>query len=229
MSDRSSHQAQSASRKFVPDVNPLENRLLLSQTVTFPDGSSFVFPTFNRLPRTGGTFLQSGTALTIGVGQRTSNTVNISEQAVGSATVEWNGLASHSITGVQSILVQAGKSGHDQITINTGNPMALATTGASGAVPALGFAREVSHPVHALFAARTSPTAVQTGTVLTVTVTSPRLTALEISSWNFGHQVQLESSGSAQPIFTDVSTINVDIRNGTNDFVALDNAVAKGP
>jgi hypothetical protein len=210
-------------------VNLLESRLLLSQTVTFPDGSSFVFPTFVHLPRTGGTFLQSGTALTIGVGQRTSNTVNISEQGVGSATVEWNGLASHSVTVVQSILVQAGKSRHDQITINTGNPMALATAAAPDVVPARVFAREVSHPVHAVLARRTGPTAVQTGTVLTVTVTSPKLTALEILSSNFGGQVQLESSGGAQPVFMGVNTINVDIRNGANDFVALDNVVTKSP
>ena len=45
---------------------------------------------------------------------------------------------------------------------------------------------------------------------------------------NLGSQVQLESSGNAKPIFMGVSTINVDIRNGANDFVALDNAVAKG-
>ena len=69
MSDRPPHQSPGTARKFVPSVNPLESRLLLSQQVFFPDGSHVVFPLFTRLPRTGGTALQSGTALTVGVGQ----------------------------------------------------------------------------------------------------------------------------------------------------------------
>ena len=72
MSEKPSNQSLAASRKFIPELKPLESRLLLSQSqrVSFPDGTSFVFPTFAHLPRTGGVSVQNGTVLGIGVGQR---------------------------------------------------------------------------------------------------------------------------------------------------------------
>ena len=69
MSDQPSLQGPGPSRKFLPEVKPLESRLLLSRRVSFPDGTSFIFPTFTHLPRTGGVSEQSGTVLGIGVGQ----------------------------------------------------------------------------------------------------------------------------------------------------------------
>ncbi len=229
MRDRSSHQSESTPRKFVPDMVALEGRVLLSQTVAFPGSTSVVFPTFTRLPRTGGALLQSGTALTLGVGQRTSNTVNVANLGGQAVSVEWNGRPVHSVTNIQAILVQAAVSGRDQVLVDLGAATALATAGPSGVTPALGFARNVSHPVHALISPRTSPTAVQTGTVLTIRDTSPRITSLAISSVNSGQQVRVEWSGSGIRSFTGVSTIIVDIRNGRNNFIALDSVVAKGP
>ncbi len=229
MRDRSTHQSESPSRKFVPDMVALEGRLLLSRAVSFPDGTTFVFPIFPRLPRTGGALLQSGTALTVGVGQRTSNTVNVSNLGGQAVSVEWNGRPTHSVTNVQAILVQAAVSRRDQVLVDLGAATALATAGPSGVTTALGFARNVSHPVHALISPRTSPTAVQTGTVLTIRDTSPRITSLAISSVNSGQQVQVEWSGSGIRSFTGVSTIIVDIANGRRDFIALDNVVSKSP
>ena len=74
MSDKPPHQGLAGTRKFVPQVRPLETRLLLSrsQTVSFPDGASITFPTLVNLPRTGGVFMQTGTVLAIGVGERLS-------------------------------------------------------------------------------------------------------------------------------------------------------------
>jgi hypothetical protein len=207
-------------------VDALEGRLLLSRAVFFPDGASFIFPTFRNLPRTGGVFVQSGTALSIGVGQRTSNTVHVSGLEGGMASVEWNGRAAHSLTGVQEILVQAARSGHDHIKINLGSTTALATASASDMTSAVGFAQAVSHPIRALRSPRTSPTAVQSGTVLTITDTSRKITELALS--NFDQRVQLEWNGSTDPSFTGVSTIIVNITNGRKDFVALHNAVATG-
>ena len=46
MSDQPSLQGPGPSRKFLPEVKPLESRLLLSRQVSFPDGTSFIFPTF---------------------------------------------------------------------------------------------------------------------------------------------------------------------------------------
>ena len=62
MIDKPSHQGFAGSRKFIPQVKPLESRLLLSrsQSVSFPDGATVVFPTFVNLPRTGGAFAQDG-------------------------------------------------------------------------------------------------------------------------------------------------------------------------
>lgn len=217
MSDRSTHQSGPRSRKFVPDGGTLESRVHLSLAVSFPDGSSFIFPTFPQLPRTGGTMLQSGTALTVGVGQRTRNTVHLSGQGGGAGSVEWNGRAPHLFTGVQAILVQAASSRRDLITIH----LSSTTTVASASASDMGSSPQGSHLVHALRSPRTSGTAIQTGTVLTFTDTSRKITELAIS--NFGQRVQLEWRGSAMPSFTGVSTIIVNISNGMKDFVALDN------
>ena len=79
MSDQPSLQGPGPSRKFLPEVKPLESRLLLSRQVSFPDGTSFIFPTFIHLPRTGGVSEQSGTVLGIGVGQPMTNTVQVTD------------------------------------------------------------------------------------------------------------------------------------------------------
>ena len=85
MSGKPSHQGPTASRKFLPDVKPLESRLLLSQSqkVSFPDGISIVFPIFMHLPRTGGVSAQTGTVLGIGVGQSTTNMVQVTDDGRG--------------------------------------------------------------------------------------------------------------------------------------------------
>jgi hypothetical protein len=210
-----------SSKKFVPALNPLESRLLLSRQVTFPDGASFVFPTFPLLPRTGGTFLQTGTALTIGVGQTRSNNVNITDEGSGAQSVEWNGNPSHQLGGVQSILVQAGRSGHDRITISLGASVALASAGSSTSTSV---ARADSFPIHA-FRARTSGRAIQTGSVLNISATSPRINVIAIESWNQGQMVQAQWNGGSVHTFTGVQTIIVDVRNSTKDFVGLDEAV----
>jgi hypothetical protein len=233
MSARPSDQAQDSKRKFAPSVNPLESRLLLSRQVPFPDGTSFSFPTFMRLPRTGGALIQSGKALTVGVGQRTSNTVNIAEEGGGAAAVEWNGLPQHSITGVQAVLVQAGTAAHDKIKINlTGSAAvagAMSVPAFEASATAPGHASPASHAVNAVRGPRTGGTAVQIGTVLTISVTARKINAVTIESWNSGQMVQAEWNGGDQHSFTGVSTIIVDVRNGSKDFVALDNVVAEGP
>jgi hypothetical protein len=233
MSEQRSYPSPAASRKFVPDVNSLEGRLLLSQQVTFPGGASFIFPTFQRLPRTGGALLQSGTALTVGVGQPTTNTAHVGFDGIGGATVEWNGRAPHSITGVRAVLVQAGRAASDQITVHlTSATPFVAAANAPAAVTA---ASAASHPVHTLRlrGARTSGTAVQSGSVLTVTVTSPKINNVDINtlpaSSGSSPDVQVEWNGGSVHNFTGVDTIIVDIKNGRKDVVALDDAAATGP
>jgi hypothetical protein len=214
-------QPPGSSKKFVPALNPLESRLLLSRQVTFPGGASFVFPTFVHLPRTGGALFQSGSALTVGVGQTGSNSVNITDEGSGAQSVEWNGTPTHQVAGVQSILVQAGRSRHDRITINLGASIALAN---AGSLTSTSLARADSFPIHA-FRLRTSGTAIQTGSVLNISATSPRINVIAIESWNQGQMVQAQWNGGSVHTFTGVDTIIVDVRNSTKDFVGLDEAV----
>jgi hypothetical protein len=180
------------------------------------------------LARTGGALMQSGTVLTVGVGQRTSNTVQVTEGPAG-ASVEWNGRAPQSVAAFQAVLVQAGQSAHDHVTINLGASTALATASVSDPASSAGQIREASHQVHAVRAPRTGGTAVQSGTVLTISVTSRKINEVAISNCVAGRTVEAEWTGSGPRTFSGVTTIVVDIRNGTKDLVALDNAVAKGP
>jgi len=206
-------------------VNPLESRLLLSRQVFFPDGFQAVFPLFTRLPRTGGTSLQSGTALTVGIGQPTTNTAVFQGVGASSASVEWNGRPAHSFTSVDATLVQIGRARRDEVTFHLTNPRTSGTAIATGqflAAPALN-AETVAHPLHPFRRiARTSGTAVQSGSLLTISVTGPKINTVEISSLNFGQVVQAEWNGGAIHDFSGVSTIIVDIKNGRKDLVGLD-------
>jgi hypothetical protein len=233
MSDRPSHQSPGTAGKFVPSVNPLESRLLLSQQVFFPDGFQAVFPLFTHLPRTGGRALQSGTALTVGVGQPTVNKAVIQGVGASNATAEWNGRKVHSFADVDATLIQIGGATRDKVTFHLTNPRTSGTAVATGllvATPAVS-ARALAHEVHPLplTRLRTSGAAFQSGSVLTITLTAPKTNAVEISSQNFGQVVQAEWNGGGPHKFLDVSTIIVDIRNGRNDLVGLDVAAANGP
>ena len=119
MSYKPSHQGPTASRRCFPEVKALESRLLLSrsQTVSFPDGSSVVFPVFLHLPRTGGVSVQRGTVVGIGVGQHTTNSVQVTDDGAGDDTDEWNGGPVHSFTGITSTVIQLQRARTNQITI----------------------------------------------------------------------------------------------------------------
>jgi hypothetical protein len=205
----------------------------LSQFVSFPDGSRFAFPVIVQVTRTGGTALQSGAALSIGVAQRTTNTVQITSNGEGAATVEWNGRPPRSFTGVEATLVQAGAARQDLVTFHLTNPRTGGTAIAAGQIVTTptASARTLARSAHSLRSqsARTSGIAVQTGSVLTITVSSPKIDVVEISSWNFGRLVRAEWNGGAVRSFSGVNTIIVDIRNDTKDLVGLDVATGKAP
>jgi hypothetical protein len=232
MRNRRIPQIHGTPTKCLANVSTLESRVLLSRQVAFPDGSSQVFPLSSRLPRTGGVPIQSGTALTIGVGQPKSNAVQLTLDGAGGAQAEWNGGPVHSFTGVQDTLVQIGRARFNQVTFNLNGPR---TGGTSFATGLLATTPEVStetlaHTVHAdRLRFRTSGTAVQSGTVLTVTVNAPKSNTVEISSLNSGQVVQAEWNGGAVHNFSGVSTIIVDTTTGQSDLVALDITAAKGP
>ncbi len=222
MSDQPSLQGPGPSRKFLPEVKPLESRLLLSRQVSFPDGTSFIFPTFMHLPRTGGVSEQSGTILGIGVGQRTTNSVQVTDDGQGGIQAEWNGGPVHSFTGISSSVIQTERSRRNQITFNLTSSRTGPTAVAVGLhVPTdVALPSEGAHPVKARIN-RTSGIGVQSGSVLTVTGNKRTTNTVEISNSGAG-AVAVEWNGGAVHSFAGIATIVVDTRNAKNDLVALD-------
>jgi hypothetical protein len=243
MSDRPSNLSPANQRKFVPSWNPLESRVLLSQRVFFPDGSSLVFPLFNRLPRTGGTAHQSGTALTIGVGQPTTNRASIAfgpespTTAVGKAVVEWNGRHSLVFKSVQATLVEIAGARQDLVRIHLPGAPTPSPSATQALKPATASkAIRLGHSVQVLPRIRTGPIGKQSGSVLTITVTTPKINTVAIESWNRGARVEAEWSGpgdlahgGSPHTFTGVKTIIVVLRNGRKDLVALENMASTVP
>ena len=240
MSDQPSHPDPGPSRKFIPEMNPLESRFLLSQTVSFPDGTRLVVPSLNRLPRTGGVSVQNGTVLSIGVGQPTTNAVQVTDDGKGDVQAEWNGGPVHSLTGVTATVIQARRARRDQITLHlTHGDTVTAVAAAAGSTfrqpgpsvgsTAIAFGSHVptdaastsaeGHP--RIIHGRTSGIAVQSGSVLTVTVDKPGSNTVEISNDGAG-AVRVEWNGGAVHSFTSVETVVVDTKNARNDLVALD-------
>jgi hypothetical protein len=224
MSDQSSLQGPGPSRKFLPEVKPLESRLLLSRQVSFPDGTSFIFPTFPHLPRTGGVSEQSGTVLGIGVGQRRTNTVQATEDGQGGIQAEWNGGPVHSFTGIRSSVIQTERSRSNQITFNLTSPRTGPTAVAVGlqvptdaVLPSEGATPE---KLGVLKVRRTSGIGVQSGSVLTVTVNRRTTNTVEMSN-SGGGAVAVEWNGGAVHSFAGIATIVVDTKNAPKDLVAL--------
>jgi hypothetical protein len=225
MSDQSPHQDSGPSRKFLPEVKPLESRLLMSRQVSFPDGSSFSFPTFLRLPRTGGVSEQSGTVLSIGVGQSTTNAVQVTDDGQGHIQADWNRGPVHSLTGIQATVIEAHRARSNQITFKLPSPRTSPTAVAVGLhVPTdTDLANEGGHPL-SIIGNRTSGIAVQSGSVLTVTVNKRTTNTVEISNIG-GGAVEVEWNGGAAHSFTGVATIVVDTRRARTDLVALDDVI----
>ena len=222
MSDQPYPQGPGPSRKFLPEVKPLESRLLLSRQVSFPDGTSIIFPTFNHLPRTGGVSEQSGTILGIGVGQRTTNAVQMTDDGQGGIQAEWNGGPVHSFTSINATVIQAQRARRNQITFNLTSPRTGPTAVAVGSqIPTdAALTSEDAPPVRARVQ-RTSGIGVQSGSVLTVTVNKRRpirwrsaIAAGALSRWNGTVVLSTPSRG--------VETIVVDTKNAVKDLVALD-------
>jgi hypothetical protein len=229
MSDQPSLQGPGPSRRFHPEVKPLESRLLLSRQVSFPDGTSFIFPTFLRLPRTGGVSEQSGTVLGIGVGQSKTNNVHVTDDGQGGIQAEWNGGPVHSFTGIRSSVIQTERSRSNQITFNlTGSRTGPTAVAVGSHVPTDAvLPSEGAHPhnTHVVSVRRTSGIAVQSGSVLTVTVNRPRTNTVAISNGG-GGAVAVEWNGGAAHSFAGIATIVVDTRNAGKDLVALHDVIS---
>lgn len=219
MSDQPSHQGPGPSRKFVPDVNPLESRFLLS--APDPRGGTTGGDDLPRiLPRTGGVFVQTGSELGIGVGQPTTNTVQVTDDHAGNVQAQWNGGPLHSLTGITTTFILAERARHDQITFTLTSLMTHPAAVAVGSYlpTAAAPASEAGHP--RIIHGRTSGTAVQSGSVLTVMVNRPKSNVVQITNAGAGN-VQVEWNGGMSHSFTGVATIVVDTKNAKKDAVTL--------
>ncbi len=224
MSDQPSLQGPCPSRKFLPEVKPLESRLLLSRQVSFPDGTSFIFRTFLHLPRTGGVSEQRGTVLGIGVGQLTTNTVQVTEEGQGGIQAQWNGGPVHSFTGIRSSVIQTERSRSNQITFNLTSTRTSPTALAVGSqVPTDAvLPSEGANPqkLRVPEVRRTSGSAVLSGSILTVIVDKRTTNTVERSN-SGGGTVAVEWNGGTVHPFERIATIVVDTQNARNDLVAL--------
>jgi hypothetical protein len=219
MSDQPSHQGPGVSRKFVPDVNPLESRFLLS--APDPRGGTTGGDDLPRLlPRTGGVSIQTGSELGIGVGQPTTNTVQVTDDHASNVQAQWNGGPLHRFTGIMTTFIEAERARQDQVTFNLTSsqtsPIAVGSHVPTGAVSASEEGHALNVPLHL----RTSGTAVQSGSVLTVTVNRPKSNVVQLVNEGAG-DVQAQWNGGMVHSFTGVATIAVNASNARKDDIIL--------
>jgi hypothetical protein len=126
------------------------------------------------------------------------------------------------LTGVTTTFIEAERARHDQITFNLTAPrtgpaaVAVASHVATGAVSA----SAEGHPLNVPLSARTSGTAVQSGSVLTVMVNRPLSNVVQITNAGGGN-VQVEWNGGMVHSFTGVATIVANASNATKDDITL--------
>jgi hypothetical protein len=209
---------QAPSREFVPEAKPLESRVLLSST-----GSVVFFsPLFHSLPRTGGDFAQTGSMLAIGVGQPKSNAVQITDDSNGHIQADWNAGPVHTFSAIATTVIQAERARVNKLTFHLTSPR----TGPAAVVVGSLVATDAANPGHGqprdlARHSRTSGAAVQSGSLLTVTVNRPNIDVVQINNEG-GGAVQVEWNGGAAHSFSGVETIVVHTKNARMDQVTLD-------
>jgi hypothetical protein len=171
-----------------------------------------------RLPRTGGASIQVGAVVDIGVGQRSGNTVQINDDGAGSYRAKWNGGPVHSFAGVQAVAVFAKRAAHDQIKINLADQSAASPLAERHVNARADVVDANAGAAPAGRVARTSGTAIQSGTALSVTVNKPTSNQVLILDQG-GGAVEVEWNGGAVHSFTGVTTILVQAQRARNDQV----------
>jgi hypothetical protein len=238
MSEKPIRPDVSPSREFVPEVKSLEGRILLSAAT--PQGDSIVW--YHNPPRTGGIAIQSGSVLSCFVGEPRENQVKVVDNGKGNVSMSWNFGHPQVFKGVTTTIVQAQRAGTDQfsfgigdtvtalgadagstfhqpgpsagstaVELGSGVPMDAATPGGSG------------HPLDTVLHRRTGGIAIQSGSLLTVTVDRPRTNVVQITNEGAGN-VQVEWNGGPVHSFSGVANIIVDAKNARKDQVTLTDA-----
>jgi hypothetical protein len=212
MSHRSSHQDPGPSRKFVPDVNPLENRFLL-----------MCGPPLGGHELLCGIAVQTGTVLSISVNMPTTNTVQVTDDGAGDVQADWNGGAVHSFNGVDTVHVHTEKARNVHVTFSLIGPSTITPDVAvrPHRQTDTATAHEGGDRVFRVATPRKhGGIAVQSGTVLTVTVNRPRTNTVQITDVGAGN-IQVAWNGGSGHSFTGVATIVVDARKARNDHVTF--------
>jgi hypothetical protein len=164
--------------------------------------------------------VEVGSVVGIGVGQPSGNTVQIFYDGSGAYRAEWNGGRIDSFTGARAIDVVAKRARRDQVTINLNDP---ATASPQIQLRSSARTEAVTTAVgkEAAIRLRTSGSAVQTGTLLSVTVNKPSGNAVQILDQGEG-ALEVEWNGGAVHSFTGVTTIDVTAERGRNDRITFD-------
>ena len=148
--------------------------------------------------------------------------MQVTDDHAGNVQAQWNGGPNHLLTGVTTTFIEAERARHDQITFNLTAPRTSPTAVAvgshvpTGAVPA----SEQGHPLNVPLPRRTSGTAVQSGSVLTVMVNRPKSNVVQIVNEGAGN-VQVEWNGGMVHSHEGVKTIIVDASNARKDDIIL--------
>jgi hypothetical protein len=162
----------------------------------------------------------------IGVGQRTSNTVQITDDGTGDVQAEWNGGLVHTFSAVRSTVIQTERARGNQLTIHLTSPRTGPTALAVGSLVATETTMPGGgQPRDLVRNARTSGQAVQSGSLLTVTVNRPTSNVVQINNEG-GGAVQVEWNGGSVHSFSGIETIVVDTKNASRDQVTLDDPAA---
>ena len=164
--------------------------------------------------------------LAIGVGQRTSNTVQITDDGRGHIQAEWNGGHVHTFSTIATTVIQAERARVNELTFHLTSPRTSPAALAVGSLVATDAAIPGGgHPRNLVLHARTSGHAVQSGSLLTVTVDRPNIDVVQINDVG-GGSVQVEWNGGRAHSFSDVKTIVVETKNAREDQVTLDDPAA---
>jgi hypothetical protein len=215
MSDRSSGQALRPRRTFTPGVKRLEDRFLLSSA----QRSSLLVP---QAVKHDGNAVQTGTLLGVTADRSGTNKVHVTDNGAGFVQVDWNGSSVHSFAGIDTVDVHTQKGKKDVITFGlTGGPSVALDDLARppGEADSRLTPGETLHPLIRVLK-RTSQkdgVAVQSGTVLTVTVHESKGNSVQISDKS--GDILVAWNGGSPESFEGINAIVVNAQKARNDQV----------
>ncbi len=203
-----------------PSIERLEGRLVLSSfrlhtSAVIPHAASVVWQP--NPPRTGGLAVQSGSVVSCFVGEPKMNEVQVVDDGSGDVQMSWNSGQPHAFQGVTTSVIQAQRARTNLFEIDDFS-FDIEQSIVDRKISDLSFGLEKPILV------RTSGHAVQTNSILTLTVNRPRTNVVQITNEGAGN-AQVEWNGGPVHSFSGVGEILVNTRNARKDQVTLSDAV----